>query len=110
MAYVKVGQRHSHFLRSVPLLAPTAGKKKKPQGVAALRLLEKIEKVRLKFDSFGFFQGRRHCSRALASDLIKCVFHGFRGGISCGGEFADEEEFGPFEHFFFAGRKRLGTA
>ena len=34
----------------------------------------------------------------------------FGGGVSGGGEFADEEEFGPFQHFLFAEGKRLGAA
>ena len=84
--------------------------KEKASRHRGLEAFEKIEKVPLELDRLGFFQGRWHLQPRFRQRLDQCVFHGFRGGISCGGEFADEEEFGPFEHFLFAELKRLGAA
>src|SRR5216684_9337637 len=81
-------------------------KRKKPQSDRALRLFTN-ETGKLKLYAFGFFQWRRHLQPRLRKGLDQGVFHRFGGGVSCGGEFADEEEFGSLEHFLFAERERL---
>jgi len=68
------------------------------------------EKFKLKLDAFSLLERRRHLQARLGQGLDKGVFHVFGGGVSGGGEFTDEEEFGPFQHLLFPEGERLGAA
>src|SRR5712691_12910180 len=68
------------------------------------------EIANLELYAFGFLQWRRHLQPSFRKGLDQGVFHRLGGGVSCGGEFTDEEKFGSLEHFLFAEGERLCAA